>query len=464
MLLSLTEVLTLERLKVRLGRRGGFVKFVLLFSSLLWAEGLWAQQSGPVTAPQTQTPGDTETNPVTLSIPYNAAERNYFNFYGFANGIYDSNEYLATSSPSGNQTGWGIEGGGGVTGFHEFATGDLALSYRGDYRAYESSAYPSGTDQNLSFLFRKQLTRHWSLAFTQSAGIFLYGGTYFGVQPSNVNFVETSPFSPKTRFLGDSLSLSYQQTRRLSYQFTGDFYLVRYSNGVSYGSTDASGSGTILYRLSRQTTISGTYTHTYFDFQHGAGESDIDSAYLTLSRDLPNHWRVGVSGGISHSNSSGIVNVPVTFLVGTNLLTGYVVGHYHTSTNLPYAQATVSRTMRHSTFVVTGGESVTPGNGFFLDSRNLGVSGLYSYMWRKANAGVGGYYSRLTSISNTASASYGSAAASLNLSYQVLRYLGVDLRYDYIRYDSFFGFAGREDNRISFGIVISSKNVPMTLF
>ena len=441
------------------------MKFVLFFSSLLPVGLLFAQQPGPVTtAPQTQTPGDTETNPVTLSMPYNAAERNYFNFFGYADGLYDSNEYLATSSPSGKQSGWGAEGGGGVTGFHDFATGDLALSYRGGYRAYESSFYPSGFDQNLAFLFRKQLSRHWSLAFTQTGGEYIYGGTYFGVQPSNVNFVETSPFSPKTRFLGDSISLSYQQTRRLSYQFTGDFYLVRYSNGASYGSTDVSGSGTILYRLTRRTTVSGTYSHSYFQFQHGAGSSDIDSVYLTLSRDLPDHWRVGVSAGISHSNSSGTVNVPVSFLVGTNLISGYVVGHYHTTTDLPYLQGTIARSMRHSTITVTGGESVTPGNGFFLDSRNLGVSGLYSYMWRKANAGVGGYYSRLTSISNTTSATYGSAAASLNLSYQVFHYLGVDFRYDYVKYGSFFGFPGREDNRIAFGIVISSKNVPMTLF
>lgn len=445
-------------------RSGGFVKFVPIMISFVCAGALFAQQPGPTTAPQTQTPGDTLTNPVTLATPYDATERNYFNFYGYVDAVYDSNEYLNSSSPSGSENGWGVEGGAGVTGYHEFSTGNLALSYRGGYRDYESSLYPSGTDQSLAFVFRKQLSKHWSFAFTQSAGLYLYGGTYFSVQPNLSNFVETSPFSPRTRFIGDSLSLAYQQTRRLSYEFTGDFYLVRYSNGVQYGNTDVSGSGSVLYRVSRRSTLSATYSHTYFQFQHGAGQSDTDTAYLTLSRDLPNRWHVGVSGGISHSTSSGVVELPATFLLGTQVLTGYEIGHYNSSVNLPYFQGTVARSLRHSTVAVTGGESVTPGNGFFLDSRNIGVSGLYSYTWRKANVGVGGYYSRLSSIANSVGSAYSSASVSANYSYQVFRFVGTNFRYDYVEYGGFSGFPGRTDNRVSFGIVVSSKNVPMTLF
>ncbi len=440
--------------------------FVLL---LLSASALLAQQPAAVPppqaapSPQTGTPADTTSNPVTLAQPFEAG-RNFFNFFAYANGIFDDNS--ATIGGSQSFSGLGFEAGGGVTGYHEFAGGSLALNYRGGYRNYEEGAsFPGGTDQNLSFQFRKTLSRRWTLTFSQSAGIFLYGGTYFGLQPTQSNFIQTNPFTSQTRFLSSSLALMYQQTLRLSYSVEGDFFLTRYNGGPAIGDTGGSGAGSIFYRFSRRTTVSGTYLHTDMQYTHKTGTTKVDSAYLTLSRDLRPQWHLGISGGFSRVNSSGTVTIPVPVSFLGQIFNFYEVGQYHQVSFLPYYQGTLSHNARRSQLMITGGESVTPGNGFVLASRSLGVSGFYSYnLSRRANLGLGGGYSRLSSLSNAIASSYSTSTFSGSWGYNLARYVGLNLRYDLADYGGFGGYGGRIDNRVSFGFVFNSKNVPITLF
>lgn len=433
--------------------------FVLLLFSV---GSLVAQQPPVVTPPQTGTPVDTTTNPVTLAVPLEGGH-NFFNFYLFGDGVYDVNSFQAAGTPSSG--GFGVDVGGGVSGYHEFSTGDIALSYRGGYRDYQSSLFPSGTDQNLSFQFKKTLTRRWSLIYSQSAGIYLYGGTYFALQPTQTNFIDTNPFSTETRFLSSSISLAHQQTRRLSFSVEGDFFLARYNINTAIGDTGVSGSGSVYYRVSRHMTVSGTYSHTYVGYQRGVGNTSVDSGYLTLSRDLPSRWHLGVSGGFSRVNSNGTAVIPVPIAIGNEILTAYYIGKFHQVGFLPFFQGTLSHNGHWSQFSITGGESVTPGNGFFLASRTIGVSGFYSYPWsRSTNLSFGGGYSRLSSLSNTTATVYSTSSFSASLGHNLTRHIGVNARYDFIDYGVFAGFSGRTDNRFSFGFVFNSKNVPITLF
>lgn len=433
--------------------------FLLL---LLFASALAAQQSSSNPPPETGTPVDTMSNPVTLVQPLEGG-RNFFNFSVFANGVYDVNAFQAAGSPS--TGGWGVDLGGGVTGFHEFRTGSVALSYRGGYRDYQSNLLPSGSDQNLSFQFQKVLTRRWSIVYGQSAGIYLYGGTYFALQPTQTNFIQTNPFTTETRFLSSSISLIHQQTRRLSYSVEGSFFLSRYNNNTAIGDTGASGAGSIYYRFSRRTTVSGTFSHTYVHYQRGVGMSDFDSGFVTISRDLAAHWHAGVSGGFTRAHSSGTAVIPVPISLFGLIFNAYLIEPYNLVSYLPYYQGTLSHSGHWTQFSISGGENATPGNGFFLASRNIGVSGFYSYPFsRTTNLSFGGGYSRLSSVSNTVATAYSTASFSASLGRNLTRHIGVNLRYDFINYASFAGFSGRSDNRFSFGVVCNSKNVPITLF
>lgn len=434
------------------------------FVLLLFCAGLLVgqQQQSTDTPPQTGTPVDTTTNPVTLVQPLEGGH-NFFNFYLFGDGVYDVNSFQVAGSPS--TGGWGVDVGGGVNGFHEFRTGSVALSYRGGYRDYQSSFFPSGTDQNLSFQFKKALTRRWSFIYSQSAGIYLYGGTYFALQPTQTNVIQTNPFSTETRFLTSAISVSHQQTRRLSYSLEGDFFLARYNINTAIGDTGVSGSGSVYYRYSRHMTFSGTYTHSYVAYQRAVGKAQIDSGYLTLSRDLPSRWHLGLSGGFSRVNSYGTATIPVPIQIGSEILIGYFTGPYKLVSIVPYYQGTLSHTGHWSQFSISGGESTTPGNGFFLASRTIGVNGFYSYPFsRQTNLSFGGGYARLSSVSNTTVYAYSTSSFSASIGHNLTRHIGVNLRYDFVDYGTFGGFGGRTDNRFTFGFVFNSKNVPITLF
>ncbi len=428
-------------------------RFVLLALSVSVGCGL-AQD-----APRTQTPGDTGV-PI-LARPYEAA-RDFFNFYAFANAVVDSTGLLAGATSQ--QAGFGEEVGGGISGYHRFETGDFSLSYRGSYRTYQTSGYPDGSDQNLSFTYNKTFHRRWQLGFAQGAGIYLYDGFFYSPNPTDANLIQTNPFGSETKFTLTNLSLAYQQSLRLSYQFTGSFLLERYNAAGSIGSDSVNGSASALYRLTRTTTLSGSYSHSYFTYQRGAGSSNVDSVYLTLSRNLANHWKVGVSGGASISNTSGTLNIPANAIVGQEIIPVFVLGRYSTKSTLPYYQGTLIHSWRHSLFTATGGQSVNPGNGFYLTSRNLGVSGIYQYMFRQSNVAFGGFFSKLSSLSNPVAASFYSTQFTASYSYNLRPHIGLNGHYEFARYDNVGAYAGRSDNRLYFGVYVSSKNIPMGLY
>ena len=411
--------------------------------------------------PVTQTPADTTSNPVTLVQPYEA-KHDYVNFYAFVNGIVDTTGFAAGSVT--DQAGAGIEGGGGVSAYHQYARGDLSLSYRGDYRSYFASGYPNGTDQSLNFLYRRLLSKRWTFAIGENAGIFNNRGTYAFTTPTQAQVVQINPFSNETRFAGTTLTLSYQQTKRLSYDFTGSWFLQRYNYSFGGGSSDLTGSGSVLYRLTRRTTVSGTYSHSYFAYQGNRGTSDVDNVYLTLSHEFATRWKAGVSGGFTRSSSDGTAFVPVIVTIGGQQELAYVLAPYNQSAILPYYQGTLAKTWRHSVFSATGGQSVTPGNGLYLASRTLGISGIYSLTMRRSNFSVGGNYAKLTTLASPISGGYRTGALNASYAYNVLRHLGVNLRYDYIQYGTIGTLSNRSDSRFTFGLYFSSKEIPIGLF
>ena len=455
------------RLSLASPRRRRVLKFVVPIFISLSAAIAFAQQQLYDLPPATDTREDTVSNPVTLAQPPERKSPNYVNFFAFANGVYDSSSpVLQSGEPNtglSNVGGWGFEVGGGVTAYHDFNRGSIALSYRGAYRDYQSSVYPSGSDQNLSFLFRKALTNRWALTYAQAAGIFLNGGSYFSLQTSRTSSLNLNPYSESTKFLSSSVTLSYQQTMRLSYEVGGDFYLTRYGGSGPFGTTGVGGSASVLYRVTRRTTVSGTYSHTYYTYQQGAGLSNADNVYLTLSHDFSSRWHGGISAGMSRTDSSGVLRTPAFFLLNGELFSAYVLGKYKQTSIFPFFQGTLTRAWKRSQFTVNIGQDVSSGNGLFLASRDQFVNGFYSYGTRKWNIGFGGDYSRLSSLSNAARP-YSSETLSSSLGYSLTRYLGLNLRYFYTDYANIGAFAGRVDNRISFGFVLNSKDVPITLF
>ncbi|MGH9609260.1 MAG: hypothetical protein ACRD34_06240, partial [Bryobacteraceae bacterium] len=355
--------------------------------------------------------------------------------------------------------------GGGIQLSHVWKTATLGLSYSGAYQHYNSSFFASGPTQNLVLGYTKQFSKRWALSLSEAAGIYLYGESYYSTQATNTNPVVTNPFSSQTRFASSSISLTYRQTRRLSYVFSGFYSLYRYNGPRGIGANDVGASIGADYQLTGRTTVGGRYSYSYFRYQRHAGSDHLNGIYGTITHAFSRRWTASASVGLVRSNASGIITVPITIITGTGqTLSGYEVGAYHNSQFIPSLTGTISHLYRRSQFSISGGQGVSSGNGVFLASRNRYIGGVYSYNLRNSVFSVGASYNRLSSISNTINYGYSSENLTASYGHNLFRYVAANLRYDFIEYGGLGAFGARHDNHFTFGLSFSSKSIPLTLY
>jgi hypothetical protein len=109
------------------------------------------------------------------------------------------------------------------------------------------------------------------------------------------------------------------------------------------------------------------------------------------------------------------------------------------------------------------------GNGLYLTSRDQFVNGAFSYSTRRTNVSLGGNFSRLSSVSTAAlGQTYSYYGVSGSYGVNVVRYVSANFRLDLLHYNNIFvgtstGFTANEV-RASFGLSVSRKSVPLTLF
>lgn len=384
----------------------------------------------------------------------------FVNFHAGISGLYDSNQAVLNSGIPGS---FGFSLSGGVQAYHRFRESELSLSYNAAYSHYQGGGYLSGTNQNLGLLYSTRLSPRWNLGFVESAGEYRYGIGYYG-QPYAPTPALANPFSPVTRFLLSGVSLSYRQTARLTYTLGGDFHLARYSYPGAIGNTGVSGSASVEYRLTGRTTVGGTYAHSYYTYQQGAGNATLDGGYFNISHQFAQYWTATASGGVTRSDSAGIIRIPVSVILNGQTITGYEVGPYKLTKMTPSVQGSVSRRLRRTVATVSAGQSVSPGNGVYLASTNRFISGSVSYSMRRANISAGGGWFHLTSLANTIATGYSTGSFGASYSYTLTRYIAANARYEYFRYGNISSSGGVGDNRISFGVTFTSKGIPMTLY
>jgi len=422
-----------------------------------------AQQTDTTIPTPVAAPGP---NPfVTLASEF--FEHDFVNVYAYGDGVLDTNNPIVTASGQvKNSLATGFDVGGGIGLSHGFHNGQITLGYQGAWREYQSNYFTSGTTQNLSLGFSKRLTRHLSLSVGAGGGIALYGGTLFNESTATLTPIITNPFSPETKYAGGNIGLSYQQTRRLSYSVYGGIFLTRNNAPGSIGATGASGGVSVAYRLTARDSISGSYTHSYFTYQRNTGQDSADQVGVGYSHTFNNHWYVSLFGGEARSVATGTVALPVTLILANGEgIGGYVLGQYHQTVLVPSYSGSVSHTYRRSVFSISGSEGIAgSGNGYFIASRSISGSGVYSYSWHGQNVSFAGSIYRLTSIANTVSSAYSGSAFSASYGRSLVRHVGMFVRYDFFRYGALTPVSGVSDNRISFGFNFSSHSVPLTLF
>ncbi len=424
------------------------------------AVSCFAQQQAPASTPPAENSAQVTSPENLTSAAGEFFNHDFFNFFAFTDLVHDSN----LSTFGGGQSGaWGYDIGGGVTGYHQFETGTLSLSYRGDYRSY-GGANSSGTDQSLAFSYTQRLNQRWSMSVNASGGIYLFGANYYSYGNEGPTTPITNPLSTETRFLQSGLSVTYQQSRRLAYTVSGNFFLTRYNYSQAFGSTGGSGTVSANYRLDRRNNVGATYSHTAFYYQQNAGSAQIDTVFVTYSHVFSNRTTLDLSGGVSRTHAQGTITEPVTVVVAGQTLSGFVGGAYNQIAYVPSFQGTLARNWRRFEFSVSAGQTVSPGNGVYLTSKDAFVSGSVSRSWRRSNFSAGGGFFHIISLANTVSGSYTSGSFAASYGYNIVRYLSAHVAYSYYRNGSFGTFTSNNDSRFTIGLSVSSKSVPLTLF
>jgi hypothetical protein len=413
------------------------------------------------TAPPVETTPNSSGNPLSLVGEFLGT--NYANVFGFVNGMYDSSQSLVSGGKN-SSGGFGLDLGGGVQVSHPFRRSYISLNYRGDYRNYNSQSIGSGTSQYLALDYSMRLSKRWSLSLAESAGISLYGTAFYGSLANPGYSYSTNPFSPSTRFLSSSIFASYQATHRWSYTLGGSFFLNRYNYPGAFGSTGGFETASASYQFTNRTSGSITYSHDDFYFQHAAGESHINGIYASGNHSFPNRWNIFGSFGMTQAQNQGTIRLPIEFIFNGVPVTGYAIGHYKTSNWIPTLSGGASKAYRNYTISASAGRGVTPGNGTILTSSNTYFGGFASRSFRNSNLGGGAFYSHISSISNTVSSAYTQSAFTVSYSRLVLRHVSASGAYGYYRYGTLQQIGAISDNRFSFGISVSSRNVPLTLF
>lgn len=402
-------------------------------------------------------------NPVTLASEF-FEHGNFVNYYAFANAVYDT--FAPTLNNSGqnvNNGGFGFDLGGGVSVAHTWRRSTLSFNYIGGYRHYSSGFFGNGTNQSLNLAFSRRMSRRWHLNTGVTAGTLLYGTGYFSAQATTNGNVQLNPFSPNTRYASGYVSVSYQQTRRLSYVFTGGIYLQRYDYPGAIGATGGNGDVAIVYRVTARTSISGDYNHSYFVYQAGAGNTNLDGFNFSLSHAFADHWNVTAFGGITHTNVNGFFFFPLGPVTGTNTIPVLRIA-YDTTATSPSFGGSVSRQLRRSHISASGGQNVISGNGFYLASKSRYLNGYYSRSYQRMNVGFGAYYSRLSTLTNSVGYSYDTSGIGASAGYLILPHLSANARYDFLHYGTIGSTTGISDNRFSIGLSYSSKSIPLTLY
>lgn len=388
----------------------------------------------------------------------------FVNLYGSAAGIAGFYQVPVSNGQSVTDTSGGYLLSGGVQAYHRFRESELSLSYNLGYSDYQSASFSSGFTQNLSLLYTKRLSSRWNIAFIESAGLFRYGVSYYP-QPSAATPAIANPFSPVTKFLSSGVSLTYQQTARLSYIVSGDLYLTRYDFPGSIGTTGASASGSIRYRLTERTTIGGTYSHSDYTYQHDAGDAIIDGGYFNLTHEFSQLWSANFDAGLARTDSSGFIQTPTTVIINGQQIPAEIVGPYHQDKLTPSFQGSISRHLRHLVTTASAGQGISPGNGIYLAARNRYISGAVSYTINERSiiSGTLGYYN-LSSLTHNISSSYANTSFGVSYAYTLARHLSAYARYDFFRYGSLSTYSGTGDNRFTFGVTFSSKGIPLTMY
>lgn len=434
---------------------------------------VWAQYAGPAILSR----GDAPAAMVTPTVD--------FSFSLALTGIY-TNGLSGVSAPNAqgelaNQSSYGQSVTLGVSGAHTWRHTHLGLNYSGGFTHYDEGGTFGGLSQGLSFGLTHQFSKHIMFSLRESAGMF----TQF--VPDTVSLNSSVPFDPsesyipttdfydnRTIYTTSQANVIIQKSARLSFDLGGAYFVNLRQSSALYGASGESATGDLQYRLTRRTTLGGSYSFVHYGYTHSFGGAFVHTADATLALRLSRSTEFSFYGGASRVESSFQQTVPIdpailAILCPPSLNAPCPVANAtYVSHNISWSPnfgARYSHSFHRGVFYLSAGEGITPGNGLFLTSRAASAAAGYGYSGlRKWNLNVGVTYVTALSLGNV-QGGYGEISGSYGMSRQIVKSLSFVSSFNATQYRSgSFSAYNRLIYSASVGIGYSSRNIPVRFF
>jgi hypothetical protein len=387
------------------------------------------------------------------------------------NGNYDTGITPVTVTSKGaipNDASVGVEVSAGLYGYHRWKTATLGLDYKGSYRDYAKNTYYNGTDQSLGLIYTKQATRRISFTLRESAGLF--SRNFYNVGPNSLidaTFANTPTndiFDGRTLYLNTMGDVTYHPSARLSFNFGGDGFVVRRRSSSLYGLTGYRARGDIAYRTSRFATTGMAYDFTHFEYTKGFGGTDVHTVAFTQAFRLGRYWELSMRAGGSRVETLGLITVAIDPVIAAIIGRSQGIEAIYRINWVPAAQMLLTRKFRYAALTAGYDRGVSPGNGFYLTTRQESVNGSFTYTGlRRANIGLNIGHTSYGSLTQTVG-NYSGFAGGAGFTYKMTGALHIIARYDYRRYDIASTVFQRASYRATIGLGFSPKDVPLSLW
>ena len=236
-----------------------------------------------------------------------------FNFYAGISGSYNTGSVpLAINSDGeiGNIDLFGGTVNAGLTGSHAWRNSVLGVDYRGDFRKYSRHTYADGTEQAIDLQYTVQATRRITVHLSEIGGSsnFAYGSFIsptVALDPNLIAIPTNSIFDNRVYYFQSSASVSYRQSARMSFNFTGDGFTVHRASKLLVGVNGVRAGAQVLYQLSRRDQIGASYNFMHFDYPRAFGASDLHGVSLQYARRLRPGLQLSLGVGAFRVESLG---------------------------------------------------------------------------------------------------------------------------------------------------------------
>jgi hypothetical protein len=197
--------------------------------------------------------------------------------------------------------------------------------------------------------------------------------------PSQSYIPTTDFFDNRTIYATTQADLTIEKSSRLSINLGGDGFINKRHSEALASATGASARADAQYRVARNTTVGVNYTFNHYSFTNTIGGTDLHSLSGTYSV-RPSRWfEFSAYAGILRLESKFIRELRIDPVIAQLLGIGDTTQIFHTMQYTPNLAARLSRRFRTGVLYVSGGHSVTPGNGLFLTSIATTAMGGYTF-------------------------------------------------------------------------------------